>query len=98
MPLLAPIYAFILFATPFIVKQIIVLLGISIITYIGVDLVFDQITDAVLNRLGQLPASISNIIGIGGFGIFIKMNLSAVTAALVLRASLGSFRKLRVGG
>lgn len=95
---IAVIYGFIVAALPLIVRKLMVLLGVSVVYYVGVDILFEQVESAVMNQLSAIPTEVISIAAIGGFGVVIKMHLAAISAVVTYKLTVGLFKRITIGG
>ncbi len=70
---------------PFI-KQILVVLGVGIVTYVGFDQILSAIQSSVVSMWAGLPADVWNVLALAGFVQAINIWLSALTTGLALLA------------
>ena len=98
MPLLVFVWGFIGSIIPHIVKQIFVALGISVVTYGGITVLFTAVESQLDSYLSAIPADTLVLIGLSGFGVFIKMQIAAYTAVLAIRTFTGGFTKMKFSG
>lgn len=92
---LAALYAFILWLLPRLFTQILILFGISVIAYSGIDLLFDQVESAVTNSWQGVSSDVITLVALSGFGVVIKMHLSCFAAVLTYKTTIGAFKKIR---
>lgn len=76
---------FIQFVIPLALDQIIRLLGISIITYAGLDLAIDQLTDFLDQRFIGLPNDLLQILLLLKVDIGMKMIGAAMSMAITIK-------------
>jgi hypothetical protein len=76
-----------------IVKRVLVALGFGVTTYVGLDLAFAGVRNAVVSSYGGLTAEALQIVSMTGIGQAIGIILGAYTAKLSLIA-LSHFGKL----
>lgn len=70
---------------PFI-KQILVVLGVGLVTYVGFDQILSSIQASITSMWGGLPADAWNILALAGFVQAVNIWLSALTTSLALLA------------
>jgi len=68
------------------VKRVMLSLGLGFITYEGLSLIGAQVQNLVVSNWGALPASMLQILNMAGFGQFVGIILSAITARIALVA------------
>lgn len=66
------------------VKMALKALGIGVVAYLGINLVFDQAHQYVLNQIGNTPGPAQAILGLAKFDVVINLWFSAITTRLVL--------------
>ena len=66
-----------------IVARVLVALGVSLVTYVGFDLVMQQVIDRAQNAWGGLPAGILQLAGLAGVGQALSMVFGAILTRLV---------------
>lgn len=98
MPLLVFIWSFIATIIGPLLAKIIVALGISVVSYTGISLAFDSLSEQVMSNFSAIPQSILQLIGLFGVGVAIKMQLAAITAVIAYKTTVGAFSKVKVGG
>lgn len=80
-----------------IVFSVLRLLGIGLVTYVGINLVLDQVKDYVIANLVNVPVQVQQILGLAKFDVAVNIYLAAVTARLLLagynKASAGGSKK-----
>jgi len=82
--------AFLLFSLPFILSKVLTLLGIGLVSYVGLDFLFEQLQDAVTDRFNNLPDVILSILTILGVLDGINMYFSTILAILGYKLSLSA--------
>ncbi|EHP43593.1 hypothetical protein OR16_07796 [Cupriavidus basilensis OR16] len=75
-------------------RQVLVALGIGLITYLGLDLAVSAALSAAKSSLGGMPASAAAILARGG--IFTAMSILA--GGVTARVSMMTMKKLGVTG
>jgi hypothetical protein len=85
-------------AIPKIVRIVVQVLGVVLISYVGIDSAFGEINEFVAAKFGALPSAVGALIGIGGFGQAINIVLTGYAAALTLKISICGFKKRKIGG
>lgn len=74
--------------------RVLVALGISVVTYTGLNASLDAIKGQALSAFGALPADMLAIMGLMKVGVSISIVSSAITARLVLNGLTGdTFKK-----
>jgi len=94
------IWAFILSIVPLLVVRIVVMLGLSIVTYTGISLVLDELRDALLglyDNIGTDAIQIMDLAGIfDGISIFFTIAATALGYKLLLAGVSGSISRYSV--
>lgn len=67
-----------------ILARVLAALGLSVVTYQGVDLAISALKSQIQNYFGQIPADILNFIGLSGVDVFISLVFSAYAASFAL--------------
>lgn len=70
------------------------LLGIGVVTYVGINLVLDQVKDYVIGNFVNVPVQVQQILGLAKFDVAVNIYLAAVTARLLL----AGYNKATAGG
>lgn len=70
------------------------LLGIGVVTYVGINLVLDQVKDYVIGNFVNVPIQVQQILGLAKFDVAVNIYLAAVTARLLL----AGYNKATTGG
>jgi hypothetical protein len=60
------------------------LLGIGAVTYVGINLVLDQVKDYLIGNFVNVPLQVQQLLGLAKFDVAINIYLAAVTARLLL--------------
>lgn len=72
------------------IAQILVSLGLSIITFGGIQMILTQLNGHIQNSLNGLPVVVSNLFGLAGVG----EALGIIVGAFAFRLSMGSFKRI----
>lgn len=72
------------------VAYVIKALGIGLVTYVGLGLVYDQIEFYIFSQYAGLPASIAQILNLLGIHSGIKIILSTLSACFAYKALINS--------
>lgn len=88
-------WAFILFALPWIIEKVIVLLGVGLVSYTGFDFVFSQIESFITTRYDNLGTDLLPFLNLLGLDVGINIVMSSMAAVLAYKATVGT-RKLLV--
>lgn len=67
-----------------IISQIMISLGLSVVTYVGLDAVMTQLNNYIQTNLSALPASVSQLLGLAGFGEALGIMVGAFTFRLAM--------------
>lgn len=84
------LWAFILFALPLVLEKAIKLLGIGVVSYAGVDVTVDEMSEYLLNKLSGLPADMLQILLIMKIDAGFKIVLTAMTIAISFKLAQSS--------
>lgn len=80
-----------------IVFYVLRLLGIGAVTYVGINLVLDQVKDYVIANFANIPLYLQQILGLAKIDVVVNIYLAAVTARLLLagydKATSGGTKK-----
>lgn len=98
LPLLPFIYGAVVAAIPTVLRTVFAAIGLSVVTYGGITLVFDQVESIVLSRLSDVQQDVLVLVGLSGFGVFIKMQMAAYAAVIGIKIFTGGFSKLKFSG
>jgi len=72
------------------VGYVIKALGIGLVTYAGLDFVFDQIESFIFSRYNGLPTTIVQILNLLGVHSAMKIILSSLSTCVAYKALIGS--------
>lgn len=78
-------WKFLLFASPWLIEKAIKLIGVSIVTYIGIDLVFDSLETWVFNQFSGVPTDVYQIMVLADLDWAIKVIFAAMVAIMALK-------------
>lgn len=67
-----------------IISRILVALGMSLVTFTGMTLVMDQITQAVQSAWGGLPGAILGLAGLAGLGQGLSIVFGAIATRILI--------------
>lgn len=67
-----------------IINKVMSLLGIGVVTYVGINLVLEQVKSYVIGNFANIPIEVQQILGLAKFDVAINIYLAAVTARLLL--------------
>jgi hypothetical protein len=73
------------FMLRFVVTKTLLILGLSYVTYLGIDLLFTEAEEAVFYHLGGLPAAALNYALMTGIDVYLTLTFSAMTAAVLIK-------------
>lgn len=74
-----------------IVAQILISLGLSIVTYTGIQLILNQLNSLIQSNLSALPVTVAQLMGLAGFGEV----LGILVGAFAFRLSMLSFKRIQ---
>jgi hypothetical protein len=73
------------------------LLGIGAVTYVGINLVLDEVKDYIIGNFANVPIEVQQILGLAKFDVAVNIYLAAITARLLLagydKATQGGAKK-----
>lgn len=84
------LWAFILFALPLVLEKAIKLLGIGVVSYVGVDITVDEISEFLLTKLNGLPNDMLQIFFIMKIDAGFKIVLTAMAIAINFKLAQSS--------
>ena len=84
-----PFAAFLLAMVQPLIARIFVALGLSVVSFVGMDLVMDQVISTAQNAWGGLPAGILQLAGLAGVG----QALSIIFGAIMTRVLIWNLSK-----
>lgn len=76
------------------VGRALIALGVGFVTYKGIDVALDAVKAKLMNGLLAIPADVAGLLGFLWVDKAISVILSAVAAALALKAIGGSVKKM----
>lgn len=88
----ARLWAFIVFALPWIVQKILVLLGVGIVTYVGFGVAISQIETYVFTNFNNLATDLLAIMLILHMDVGLKIMFAAMAMALTIKTVSGTRR------
>ena len=59
-------------------------IGIGAVSYVGINIILDQVTDYIMSRLGGSSAIVQQILGVASFDVIVNIYLSAIVTRAVL--------------
>lgn len=66
------------------VRMVLKMLGIGVVSFIGINVILGQIQDYIHSQLGNAPGPLQALLGIAKFDVAISIYLAAVTTRFVL--------------
>lgn len=84
------LWAFILFALPLVLEKAIKLLGIGVVSYAGVDLTVDELSEFALSKLNGLPNDMLQIFLIMKLDAGFKIVFTAMAIAISFKLAQSS--------
>lgn len=91
------LWAFILFALPLVLEKAIKLLGIGVVSYAGVDLTVDEISEFLMSKLNGLPNDLLQIFLIMKIDAGFKIVLTAMAIAISFKLAQSSSKLVLKG-
>ena len=82
------------YLVPYIIIQAIVAIGLTVVTFTGVDLLTDFFVDEVRNASGSLPADLVAILAMAGIFDWMEVVLAAWVAAINIKQLRGAFKRI----
>ncbi len=79
------VWAFILLSMPWVIEKVLKLLGITFVTYVGVDLLIGAVESWVFGRFDNLPVDLYKILVIADIDWAIKTIFAAFVAIAALK-------------
>jgi len=95
-PLFAVIAGAFAYIAPFIVKYIIVGLGVSVVSYVGLNVLLDFLQNQVVANLGGLTGVAAQIVGLTKLDDAIVVVMSAWAAKVSVLQVPGAIRRIRL--
>ncbi len=92
------LWAFILFALPVVLEKAIKLLGIGVVSYAGVDLTVDELSEFLLSKFNGLPNDMLQILLIMKLDAGFKIVLTAMAIAISFKLAQSSSKLVFKGG
>lgn len=86
------------FLVPYIITKIILTLGLSLVTFVGVDLLGDYLVSEVRAASSGIGSDLINILAIAGAFDWLEIVLAAWMAAINIKSLRGAFQSLRFSG
>lgn len=71
------------------IQEIFRILGVGIVTYVGTDLIIDQLEAKVVTMMSEAPASVLQILSMAGIDEAMSIILSGLAIEASLRVSAG---------
>jgi hypothetical protein len=84
--------SWILALVPSLTRQILLSLGMGLMTITGISVAWSQVQSAILSDIGSLPSSVLGLAGLCGAGDAIGIMLGAIVARVTLSALINSSR------
>jgi len=83
---------------PLIVIKVLAVLGVSVVSYVGITALLDSLQAFAISQLAALPAALISLLNLGGFRQALSMIISAyfVRAALDGVSAWGSIARFRL--
>jgi hypothetical protein len=76
--------AFLLAAALPLARRVFIALGLSVVTYVGLSVILDQITNYVISSIGGLAAAGAQLAALFGFQQMVGIILAAITTKLAM--------------
>ncbi|WP_018076747.1 DUF2523 family protein [Thiobacillus denitrificans] len=81
---MANFFAFLLASALPLARRVFVALGLSVVTYTGLSLILQQITDHIISSVGGLAAAGAQLAALFGFQQLVGIILAAITTKLAM--------------
>lgn len=66
------------------IARVFVALGLSLVTYVGMDTVITQVTNYAVNAWGGLPAATLQLAGLAGIGEALSIIMGAIATRVLI--------------
>jgi hypothetical protein len=73
-------------------------LGMGVVSYLGLDYVFTDLSTWISNNWSGIPSDLVSILAIGGVDVCVKMVIAAYVVGFGLRGVVGTFKRLTFVG
>ena len=83
----AKVGTFILLMSPFVIEKIFKVLGITFVTYVGLDFVIDEAESFVFNKFDNLAADLLQIMLLLKLDVGIQIMFASMIAAVTIRGT-----------
>jgi len=93
--MVATIWAFVLFALPSLLKVIFTFLGIAFVSFIGIDLIFNQLTSHVFSNYNNLASDVLQILHIANVDTVLEIIISSMIAGASVKTALSSTKRFK---
>lgn len=88
-------FSSVLAITPFLVRNLMVALGIGFVTYAAIDLSLTALLDQVFQRYTAIPSELRNALDSFGVQNALSIHIAGITSALSIKA-LGGFTRFKL--
>jgi len=82
--------------TPSLIAAILKAFGVSVLTFVGMDIAIDQAHNLIKTNLLGMPATAMAFVGLLKFDVAVEIIFAAIAGRLTLNALSGSFKKLKL--
>ena len=82
------------YLVPYIIVQAIIAIGLTVVTFTGLDLLTDYFVTEVRSAANTLPADLIGILALAGIFDWMEVVLSAWVAAINIQQLRGAFKRL----
>lgn len=95
------LFEFVLLVVAPLVRLVMKMLGIGVVSYVGINLILDQVRAYIIEQTGTLGQAVQMLLGLASFDVAINIYLSAITTKLVLKGldrASGKLSQIRKNG
>ncbi|MCO1336120.1 DUF2523 domain-containing protein [Microbulbifer sp. OS29] len=82
------------YLVPYIITRVVISLGLTLLTFVGVDLLTDYIVSQVRGASGNIGADLVSILALAGAFDWLEIVLAALVASANIRSLRGTFKSL----
>lgn len=83
----AGIYAFIIWVFPWLIEKAVQVLGVGILTYVGLDVMQEQLEQQFFATFNNIPADIYQILLLAKVDLGMKITFAAMAAAIAIKTT-----------
>lgn len=82
--------------TPSLIAAVLKALGVSVLTFVGMDIAIDQAHNMIKANLTGMPSTAAAFVALLKFDLAVEIIFAAIAGRMTLNALSGSFKKLRL--